>query len=254
MLFGQYGATDTASGHQQDPSPESRAGVGFALPQSERMTMSASPAWHQVCRRSSARVRYVTAVRIESRGRSVEGQSVNISLGGMLVLCKDHPFLPMEHVLLTFEIERGFFAELAAQVVHARKGEYFGVRWLDLPVEYVPILRRRTTVAAVAQRRSERLAQRFFLELNWRDGAQDRSEPAETVLISKHGCLLLIRSDIPVGHRVQLAWREKGLTAGARVAYAEPSLAGDLNKIALEFESAESANFFHPGKGVVSTG
>lgn len=200
--------------------------------------MSANPAWHQVCRRASTRVRFATVVRIESRGRSCEGQSVNVSLGGMLVACKNHSFHALEHVLLTFEIEKGFFAELPAQVIHARKGEYFGVRWLDLPMEYAQILTRRTTVPAMAQRRSERLAQRFFLELKWNDESRERIEPAETVLISKHGCLLLSRSEIPVGHHVQLAWRERKLTAAARVAYSEPTLDGDLNKVALEFEAA----------------
>jgi hypothetical protein len=170
--------------------------------------MSTTPAWRQVCRRVSTRVRFTTAVRIESGGRCFEGQSTNVSLGGMLVVCKNHPFRPLDHVLLTFEIEKGFFAELPARVIHARKGEYFGVCWLDLPVEYAQILTRRTTVAGIEQRRSERVAQRFFLELKWNDSAGDRIEPAETVLISKHGCLLLARSDIPVGHRVQLSWRE----------------------------------------------
>ena len=200
--------------------------------------MSASPAWQAVCRRSSTRVRFATEVRIESRGRLLEGQSVNISLGGMLVKCKDHPFRALENVLLTFEIEPRFFAELPARVVHARKGEYFGVHWLDLPVEYAHIIRRRTIVPAVAARRSERVAQRFFLELNWNDGQFGRTEPAETVLISKYGCLLLTRSDIPKGHPVSIHWREKSLTAHARVAYTEPTITGDLNKVALEFESA----------------
>jgi PilZ domain-containing protein len=200
--------------------------------------MSATPAWHQVCRRASTRVRFATPVRIESRGRSLDGESVNVSLGGMLIASKDHPFRPLEKVLLTFEIERGFFAELPAQVIHARKGEYFGVRWLDLPMEYAQILTRRTTVPAIAHRRSERLAQRFFLELKWQHNSQQIVEPAETVLISKHGCLLLTRSDIAVGSHVQLSWRERMLTATARVAYSEPTLDGDLNKVALEFETA----------------
>lgn len=222
---------------QPDPSPD-RFAEHCALPYLEQLTMSATPAWHQMCRRSSTRVRFATAVRIESRGSSFEGQSVNVSLGGMLVACRKHPFHPLEHVLLTFEIEKGFFAELPAQVIHSRRGEYFGVRWLDLPVEYAQILTRRTTVPAIAQRRSERLAQRFFLELKWNDDSRERIEPAETVLISKHGCLLLTRSEIPVGHHVQLAWRERKLSAAARVAYSEPTLDGDLNKLALEFETA----------------
>ncbi len=200
--------------------------------------MSATSVWRQVCRRASTRVRFDTAVRIESGGRTCEGHSVNVSLGGMMIACKDHPFHPLEHVLLTFEIEKGFFAELPAQVIHARRGEYFGVRWLDLPMEYAQILTRRTTLPAMEHRRSDRLAQRFYLELNWNDGLRDCNEPAETVLISKHGCLLLARSDIPVGHHVQLAWREKKLSALARVAYSEPTLDGDLHKIALEFETA----------------
>ncbi|MDT8066986.1 MAG: PilZ domain-containing protein [Terriglobia bacterium] len=200
--------------------------------------MSAIPAWHQVCRRAFTRVRFVTAVHIESGGRSLEGASVNVSLGGMLIASKNHPFRPLDRVLLTFEVEKGFFAELPAQVIHARKGEYFGVRWLDLPMEYAQILTRRTTVPAISQRRSQRLAQRFFLELKWQDNLHERIEPAETVLISKHGCLLLTRSDIPVGNHVQLSWREKNLSSAARVAYSEPSLDGDLNKIALEFETA----------------
>ena len=200
--------------------------------------MTATPAWHQVCRRASTRVRFDTTVRIEGGGHSCEGHTVNVSLGGMMVACKNHTFHPLEHVLLTFEIEKGFFAELPGQIVHARRGEYFGVRWLDLPVEYAQILTRRTTLPSMEHRRSDRLAQRFFLELNWNDGLRDRVEPAETVLISKHGCLLLTRSDIPVGQHIQLAWRERRLSATARVAYSEPTLDGDLNKIALEFETA----------------
>jgi hypothetical protein len=200
--------------------------------------MSAIPVWQQVCRRSSTRVRFATGVRIESRGRCLDGEAVNVSLGGMLVKCKEHPFRSQDRMLLTFEIEPSFFAELPAQVVHSRQGEYFGVRWLDLPLEYAQILTRRTTVSAAAERRSERLAQRFFLELKWNDGSNERVEPAETVLISKYGCLLLTRSSLANGHPVQLIWREKGLTANSHVAYTEPTLAGDLNKIALEFDTA----------------
>ncbi len=200
--------------------------------------MSANPVWQQVCRRSSTRVRFTTEVRIENRGQTWQGESVNVSLGGMLIKCKDHPFRPLDRALLTFEIEPRFFAELPAQIVHARKGEYFGVRWMDLPIEYAKILTRRTTVPAIAARRSERLAQRLFLELKWNDNGHERVEPAETVLISKYGCLLLTRSSIAKGHPVQLAWREKGLTATSHVAYTEPTITGDLHKIALEFESA----------------
>lgn len=238
MLSKHHGSRYSAFVPQQHPPLEAFAGLRFALPRLEQLTMSATPAWHQVCRRASTRVRFTTAVRIESRGRSFDGESVNVSLGGMLVSCRKHPFHALENVLLTFEIEKGFFAELPAQIIHARKGEYFGVRWLDLPLEYAQILTRRTTVAAMSQRRSERLAQRFFLELRWSDDSRERVEPAETVLISKHGCLLLTRSEIPVGHHVQLSWRERRLGATARVAYSEPTLDGDLNKVALEFETA----------------
>jgi hypothetical protein len=236
MLSDHDGSDYSAMLRQPDRPPD--VAEVCAFPQLERLTMIATPAWHQVCRRSSTRVRFATAVRIESRGRALEGESVNVSLGGMLVACRKHPFRPLENVLLTFEIEKGFFAELPAQVIHARTGEYFGVRWLSLPTEYAQILTRRTTVPAIEQRRSERLAQRFFLELKWTDDSRERIEPAETVLISKHGCLLLTRSDIPVGHQVELAWREKRLSAAARVAYSEPTLDGDLNKVALEFETA----------------
>lgn len=238
MLFEHDGAIRSSRFHRKCSLWNLFARGRFPSPSLERLTMSASPAWHQVCRRSSTRVRFGTSVRIESRGRTLAGQSVNVSLGGMLIACKDHPFRPLENVLLTFEIERGFFAELPAQVIHARTGHYFGVRWLDLPVEYAQILTRRTTVPAVAQRRSDRLAQRYFLELKWLDDKHERIEPAETVLISKHGCLLLTRSNIPLGHHVTLSWKERDLSADARVAYSEPTLAGDLNKIALEFEIA----------------
>ena len=169
MLFEHDGAIRSSRFHRKCSLWNLFARGRFPSPSLERLTMSASPAWHQVCRRSSTRVRFGTSVRIESRGRTLAGQSVNVSLGGMLIACKDHPFRPLENVLLTFEIERGFFAELPAQVIHARTGHYFGVRWLDLPVEYAQILTRRTTVPAMAQRRFDRLAQRYFLELKWLD-------------------------------------------------------------------------------------
>jgi hypothetical protein len=238
MLSEHDGSNDAAFPPLQDPPPDPFAGFRLPFPSLELLTMIATPVWHQVCRRASTRVRFATTVRIESGGRSCEGNSVNVSLGGMMVACKNHGFHPLEHVLLTFEIEKGFFAELPAQIIHARSGEYFGVRWLDLPTEYAQILTRRTTMPAIEHRRSDRLAQRFFLELKWNDGSRERNEPAETVLISKHGCLLLARSDFSVGQHVQLEWREKRLSATARVAYSEPTLDGDLNKIALEFETA----------------
>ena len=216
-----------------------RHGPVATLPRKiEIVVMSANPVWQQVCRRSSTRVRFATEVRIESHGQTLQGESVNVSLGGMLIRCKDHPFRPQDRALLTFEIEPRFFAELPAQVIHARKGEYFGVRWMDLPMEYAQILTRRTTVPAISERRSERLAQRFFLELRWDDHGLERLEPAETVLISKYGCLLLTRSQIAKGQAVQLTWREKGLTATTHVAYTEPTITGDLHKIALEFDTA----------------
>lgn len=157
----------------------------------------------------------------------------------MLVKCKGHSFLVKQYILLTFELFGTGVVELPAQVVHSRRGEYFGVQWTELPAVVQDVLTERTKVEAVAKRRSERVPQRLFVELKWRDGDEERTESAETVLISTYGCLLLVRAAFNVGETVQLVWREKTQSTAARVAYVEPTIDGGMTKVALEFKTED---------------
>ena len=92
-------------------------------------------------------------------------------------------------------------------------------------------------------RRGRRIAQRLPLMLHWREpqGAW-RELPAETRMLSRHGCLLTCSARIKYSDEVMVWWMEKMRYAQAHVVFRSVSSADDSVVMALEF--VEIDNFW----------
>ncbi len=91
-------------------------------------------------------------------------------------------------------------------------------------------------LTAVARtRRGRRIPLRVPIMLHWRECHGDwREVPAETRMLSRHGCLLACSARIKLHDEVMVWWLEKMRYAQARVVFRAVS-AGDAVEIALEF-------------------
>ncbi|MBZ5630875.1 MAG: hypothetical protein LAO06_18620 [Acidobacteriia bacterium] len=89
-------------------------------------------------------------------------------------------------------------------------------------------------------RRGCRIARRLPLMLHWREpqGAW-REIPAETRILSRHGCLLACRARIKLHDEVMVWWLEKMSYARARVVFRSVSPSSDSVEIAFEFLDSE---------------
>ncbi len=88
-------------------------------------------------------------------------------------------------------------------------------------------------------RRGSRIAMRLPLMLHWRapQGAW-REVPAETRMLSQHGCLLVCSARITMHDEIMVWWMEKMRYTQARVVFRTVS-ADDSVELALEFLGGE---------------
>jgi PilZ domain-containing protein len=85
------------------------------------------------------------------------------------------------------------------------------------------------------RRRGRRIAMRLPLMLHWREPQGTWKEvPAETVVLSRHGCLLTCAARIKLSDEVMVWWMENMRYIGARVVFRKVS-GDDAVEIALEF-------------------
>ena len=199
------------------------------------------PAWQFRLIRRFPRMPFVIPVEVFSAGKVFTAQSQNLSLGGML-LERTCDLPRSERLLLRFPLRTGPSIIVVARVVHCRPGVRAGLEFINLESATRDALRQSITTEQSGQRRSIRIPQRLYLYLQWeRDGILVRQK-AETVLLSRHGCLLLTAAEPPSNHaRVTILWPDAGAEISARVVSAERDME-DMFKIALEF--AEDADFW----------
>ena len=90
-------------------------------------------------------------------------------------------------------------------------------------------------------RRGRRIARRLPLMLHWREpqGAW-REIPAETRMLSRHGCLLTCSARIKYSDEVMVWWMEKMRYTQAHVVFRSVSASDDSVEMALEFVGIEN--------------
>ena len=89
-------------------------------------------------------------------------------------------------------------------------------------------------------RRGRRIARRLPLMLHWREpqGAW-RELPAETRMLSRHGCLVALSARIKYSDEVMVWWMEKGRYTQAHVVFRSVSATDDSVLLALEFNGCD---------------
>jgi hypothetical protein len=142
----------------------------------------------------------------------------NISLGGML-LESDLSLNPGARVRVCFQLPDGRAMNPHARVVHCRSSVRLGIEFTELEEYERTALSNFIQVEESAKRRSIRLPLRLYLRLGWGDAEGMREESAESILVSRHGCLILTRDAPEPNGRLLLFWPEKNAHTEARVVW-----------------------------------
>src|SRR5436305_5255178 len=150
------------------------------------------PAWQAPRRYPRFPLR--TKVELRTQVRIYMATTDNVSAGGLLVECD--PVLPRgTEIVLRFNLPNGFYIETTARVAHAKSGYGMGLEMLELTQEA------RDEISELARRiigytrRGARLPRQFNVMMQKSAQKGDvEGEMAQTILISRHGGLLVTRA------------------------------------------------------------
>ena len=159
----------------------------------------------------------------------------NVSLGGILVLCRDT--LPNDtEVVVSLTLPDGHPFTCAGTVTHIRPHLHMAIRFHQLTIEDANALGRFVEQAKKYVRRSGRITRRLALRLYWTDlDAQSQNAAAETITLSRHGGLLICGERMKLGQEFYLEWLEGSRGAHARVVSRVLGATGNLVELGFEF-------------------
>ena len=197
------------------------------------MSARGTASWERDLIRRFPRVEFISRVQVPVGDEVFTARSRNISLGGMM-LESDCDFPPGTELRVCFELSPGRPMNPRARVIHCRPGVRFGVEFTDLEEYELKALQDFIQVDESHRRRSIRLPERLFVNLYWTEGGRVSDSPAETILLSKHGCLLLSRKAPPMNSPLTLWWTEKKAGTDAHIVWRREGLDGWVTA-ALEF-------------------
>lgn len=90
--------------------------------------------------------------------------------------------------------------------------------------------------SATYSRRSGRIARRIPITLRWQPpGCDVQDDPAETALLSQHGCTVVCQNHLKVGREIFVMYPERSKSIRARVVYRELKVGSGNISLALEF-------------------
>jgi hypothetical protein len=130
---------------------------------------------------------------------------------------------------------------MQAKVVHSRPGVRVGVEFTDCQSANRLALEQAIRIKQEVQRRSSRIPARVYVMLYWRDRDAEFSEWAETVLLSRQGCLVTSRLTPMTKDSLIVWWADRRIGAPARVVSLRP---GDDNTSLIALEFQRDANFW----------
>ena len=188
--------------------------------------------------------RIALAARVENLagGKSLTGRTLDLSLGGILVLSRE-TLEPHSEVRLRFDLPSGHRLDVQGEVVHSTPGVRMGIKFLALNADDQKAIAEYTERVKPYKRRSTRLPRQFKVTLRWRDLQGNwQEEPAETVLVTLHGGMVVTPAKLKPGEDAIVSWAEAGREAEARVVFRE--LRGPQNLSELGFEFLSNENFW----------
>jgi hypothetical protein len=164
----------------------------------------------------------------------------NLSAGGMLVDA-DCTLPPQASLCVSFQLPTGLPIRALARVIHCRPGARLGIEFTHMGNADWNALGKAIEIKESYQRRSIRIPERLIVELYWKQGCTPVRQPAQTILLSRHGCLLISEASPPPKTSLVIWCVERRIGAAARVVSCEQGSEG-LAMVALEF--ARDANFW----------
>ncbi|HXE74993.1 MAG TPA: PilZ domain-containing protein [Candidatus Xenobia bacterium] len=205
-------------------------------------------------KRAAPRVPILTQVEAQSTRRSVLGQGKNISVGGMLVETPD-TFPIHTSVVVRFVLPKDRYRiEAAGRVVWEDEGRFMGIAFTGLTdahekkiAEYAAEAQEEPSplIPAPVQgtelnRRSGRVLRRVAVILSWQDAdGHPQVEATETQLLSKHGALVLVSSDLIKGQLIWVTEADSNRKSQARVVFAMASQTPGKRAVAFELLGIE---------------
>ncbi len=169
------------------------------------------------------------------------GQTQNVSLGGLLMEVP-HQLPEGLELDLLFNLPTGHTVSTHAMVVHTPSKKCYGVKFTCLEDPC------RTWLALFVQklidyvRRGVRVSKRMHVTLRSTQFEKASEELGETVVLSRHGGLLITRARFAVGSVVYLWWPGKKRGAYVRIAHRRDEGADGLTEIGFEF--TQDSNFW----------
>ncbi|HWC17648.1 MAG TPA: PilZ domain-containing protein [Terriglobales bacterium] len=191
--------------------------------------------------REYPRVRLILPVVVKVGDLTLIGETQNVSLGGLLMKVP-YPFTPGLELSLLFNLPTGLTVSTRALVVHTPSKKSCGVRFTGLEGPCRAGLALFVEKLIEYVRRGVRVSKRMHVTLRPTQVGKRVEEMAETVVLSKHGGLLVTRARFNVGGIVYLWWPEGKRGAYVRVVHRREEGAGGLAELGFEFTQA--ANFW----------
>lgn len=192
--------------------------------------------------RKHARVPLVARVEKLAGGQSTAGRTADIGLGGILMLSAD-TLEPMSEVRVRFDLPSRHHVDVLGEVVHSTPGVRMGIRFLHLSEDDQKAISAFAEQIKPYKRRGARLSRRLLVSMRWQDyDGNWLEEPAETVLISKHGGVVLTPLRIKPGESATICWPEAGRESEARIVFRK--LSGERRLSEISFEFLHTDNFW----------
>ncbi len=162
------------------------------------------------------------------------GQIDNLSVGGALAACRESFEMNTELAML-FQLPPNFRIHAFGRVIYAIAARHFGIAFIDLDAEARLHLEEFTRKELGYRRRSGRVPHRTHLIIQCEAGGPHDGEPADTVLVSRNGGLLVCRATYSEGQEIYLWSPERKSGARARVAFQQVWGPSGLTELGFEF-------------------
>ena len=186
------------------------------------------------------RIPLVARVENVAGGKSLTGKTVDLSLGGILVLSRD-TVEPDSEVQVRFDLPNGRRVDVQGLVVHSTPGVRMGIRFLNLSDDDERAIAEYTERVKPYKRRSMRLSRHFKVTLRWQDwDGSWQEEPAETVLVSMHGGMVFTSAKLKPGQDAIVRWPDGGRQAEARIVFRQLHGLQNLSELGFEFVGDEN--------------
>jgi hypothetical protein len=144
-------------------------------------------------------------------------------------------------VQVRFDLPGGRRLDVQGEVVHSTPGVRMGIKFLDLSPDDQKAIAEYTERVKPYKRRSTRLARHFQVSLRWQDWDGNwQEEPAETVLVSRHGGIVNTCAKLKPGQNTIVFWPEAGRNTEARVVFRQLRGPQGLSELAFEFLGGEN--------------